>query len=332
VKTALVLGGYGTFGSLVARELARLGVPVLVAGRDLARAEAFAREIGARGLRADAADPAPDLVTEDRVVVSCAGPFSGQGKKLLELCAERGAHYVDIADDRAHAARVRSLAPWFTRSSAVYGCSSLPAISLALLDTLNPGKLERVRITLFIGNDNPKGKAAIHALVQGLGKEIRAPQGPLRGFGGGETIELPVFGARRVHDFESPDYDLISAPRVNVKVGFELGLATRAFAVLARLSSSWGAWTARFFAALPAPRVGISGGVVQTEVWDERGPRKASLAAPRDGQRMAALPCALVAASLAFGREARGALLAHELLGARALLEAIAREGSVLST
>jgi hypothetical protein len=46
VKRAVVFGGYGTFGALVARELARLGVTVTVAGRDRRRAEALARELG----------------------------------------------------------------------------------------------------------------------------------------------------------------------------------------------------------------------------------------------------------------------------------------------
>src|SRR5690349_4805374 len=46
VKRVLVLGGYGTFGTQVCRELARLRVPLTVAGRRLERAEAFAGSLG----------------------------------------------------------------------------------------------------------------------------------------------------------------------------------------------------------------------------------------------------------------------------------------------
>ena len=119
---------------------------------------------------------------------------------------------------------------------------------------------------------------------------------------------------------------------MTVKVGFELGLATRAFAVLGRLSSSWGSRTAGLLARLPFPRRGTSGAVVQVEVVDSLGSRRAALVAREGGQRMAALPCALVAAELARGREARGALTAPELLGSRALVDAIVREGYELVT
>jgi uncharacterized protein YbjT (DUF2867 family) len=49
LKTAVVFGGYGVFGSHVARELVKRGVPVVVAGRDQARAESFAKELSALG-------------------------------------------------------------------------------------------------------------------------------------------------------------------------------------------------------------------------------------------------------------------------------------------
>ena len=42
----IVFGGYGVFGTLVCRELARLGATVTVAGRDARRAAALARDLG----------------------------------------------------------------------------------------------------------------------------------------------------------------------------------------------------------------------------------------------------------------------------------------------
>src|SRR5437764_796194 len=67
----------------------------------------------------------------------------------------------------------------------------------------------RVRVTLLIGNNNPKGRAAIRSLVLGLGKPVQAPQGMLRGFRGREVVPLPEpFGRRAVFNFDSPEYDL----------------------------------------------------------------------------------------------------------------------------
>lgn len=338
MKTAVVFGGYGVFGSQVARALVKRSVPVIVAGRDQEKAETFAKEIGARGVRADVKAPPSDLVTSEHVVVDCAGPFSVLGTELLEACAKSGAHHVDIADDRGYAARVRALGPRFDRSAAVYGCSSLPAISLALARVAWPdpapggdGRPDRIRVTLFIGNDNPKGEAAIRSLVAQLGKPFEAPQGELTGFGDGETVELPIFGRRTVYDFDCSDYDLLRAKSISVKVGFEMRIATGAFALLARFSSNWGERFARLLAKVGSPRYGSSGGVVQVELFQGDRALVASLSGNTEGQRMAALPAAIVAAELAAGRDAKGALTAPDLIGARELLEGVAREGYVLA-
>ena len=337
MKGAVVFGGYGTFGAHVCRELARLGSIVTVAGRRLERAEALARTLGAqhRAVAADVVDPAScrAAVAGHAVAVHCAGPFSAFGHALLDACLDAGCHYVDIADDRAYAALVRGYGERFRarRLAAVYGGSSLPGISgaLALLARGDEGEpAERARVTLFIGNDNPKGEAAIRSAVAGLGRAIPAPQGALRGFGHGEVVALPEpFGRRRVYDFESPDYDLlpglVDARAVWVKVGFESRLATAAFAALARWGSGYGDATARVFAALGRLAIGgSSGGTVVSELFFAGGrARRAALHAPRDGQRMAALPAALAARALEDGSAtARGAFTAYELLGAETLV------------
>ena len=66
-----------------------------------------------------------------------------------------------------------------------------------------------------------------------------------------------------------------------------------------------------------------------TEVFFADGSvRRASLVARQDGQRMAALPCAIVAEAICKGSmEWRGAMTACELLGAPALLDRLCGEG-----
>ena len=70
----VVFGGYGVFGSLVARELADL--PLRIAGRDGDRAARFAASLGGEGIAADASDPASCVSALEgaRVAISCAGP------------------------------------------------------------------------------------------------------------------------------------------------------------------------------------------------------------------------------------------------------------------
>src|SRR5262249_42245540 len=153
-----------------------------------------------------------------------------------------------IAVERDHAALIRAYGERFRQRglAAVYGCSSLPAISGALalharsLCGDKTAKPERARVTLFIGNDNPKGRGAILSLLRTLGQPIHAPQGMLRGFRDREVVPLPPpFGRRAVFNFDSPEYDLFPAllgvRLVSVKVGFELRLANYGFAALALL-------------------------------------------------------------------------------------------------
>ena len=334
----IIFGGYGTFGSLIAQELAKTGIPITIAGRDGSQAEAFARTIASRGAAADVCDPQScrEALTGHEVAVNCAGPFHALNPALLDACVAAPCHYVDIADDRSYCSLVRSYDARFRAlgRAAVYGCSSLPAISGALglmLREGDPRNPRCARVTLFIGNNNPKGGAAIRSLVKCLGKPIAAPQGIIRGFHDRELVPLPD-GNRAAFNFDSPEYDLLpkllGVREVRVKVCFEVRPANYALALLARLGKNYGERTARLLQWLGGiVRSGTSGGAVMTELfYDDGATRRAVLHARQDGQRMAALPCALAARYLC-EHSAAGAMTAFELLGQRALLQQLQAAG-----
>ncbi|HSS77875.1 MAG TPA: saccharopine dehydrogenase NADP-binding domain-containing protein [Thermoanaerobaculia bacterium] len=342
-----VFGGYGTFGAHASRALAAAGLPLRIAGRDGERARAFAAGLGERheGIAADAGDPAScaRALTGVRVAVSCAGPFSILGTALPESCLAAGAHYVDIADDREWNTRLRS---WDSRFherglTAAVGCSSLPGISgaLAVLAARRLPSVERARVTLFIGNRNPKGKAAVRSAAAQLGKLFPAPQGMLRGLAGPEIVDLPSpFGARVVRDLESPELDLFpslfGAREVRVKVGFELRLANHFIGALARLGPRFGSALFKGFTpvARGLSRIGHSGGFVKVELWSANGQAASmALGGARDGQRMAALPAAFVAQGLYEGSVAsKGVVTAWEALGAESLIDRLIEAGYAL--
>ncbi len=346
MNRVIVFGGYGVFGSQIVRALASWGTPLTIAGRQQGAAEDFARRLGGdcRALAADLAraESCCAALAGHAVAINAAGPFQRLDATLLEACLQAGCHYADITDDRGYAALVRSYSDRFAEHglAAVYGCSSLPGISGALAlrarETAT-APVERARVTLFIGNRNPKGEAAVGSLLAGLGRPIAAPQGTLRGFHDREVVPLPPpFGRRGVFNFEAPEYDifpsLLDTRAVVVKVGFELRLATYTFALLARCGA--GPHLSRllqFFGRLLGG-LGCSGGVVMTELFLADGSvRRAALASSRDGQRMAALPCALAARALSEGTIRRvGAATAYEFLGARPLLEELVALGFVL--
>lgn len=268
------------------------------------------------------------------VAVNCAGPFFDASLALPQACLEVGCHYVDIAEDRAWCRRIRALNGEFRARSltAAFGCSSVPGISsaLALVARENIETVEKARVTLFLGNANPKGKAAVRSMAAQMGTAFRDS----------EVVSLPPpFGRRRVFNFESADADempkLVGARRVAIRVGFEIGLATRLFGVASRLGPAWSEKLTRLLAGVGSLLrwVGHSGGVVQVELFRPDGSAvRASVSHGRDGQRMAALPAAFVAEAL-YRKETgiTGAVQAHDVLGARALLERLAAAGYSLS-
>jgi len=312
-----VLGGYGTFGARVSRDLAGRGHRIVVAGRDGRRAETLARALGPEhaGVVADVRDLAAcrQAVRGAAVAVVCAGPFSALGSAPARAALEESAHYVDIADDRAYIRALRDLDGEFTRARlcAAYGCSSLPAVSSALaLSVVGPSDHpERARVTLYIGAANPKGEASVRAMVERLGRTVRTADGTHPGFGDPQTVPLPApFGPRTAYTFDGPEHDLFPAllgvSAVDVRVGFELPLANAGFALLARTGAHWGRRTATILARLAtfAPAIGTSGGAVLVEVeWRDGRRASRALIADEGGQRMAALPCAVIADAMATG-------------------------------
>ncbi len=344
--TVTVFGGYGVFGSHVSRALATAGVPVRIAGRDAEHAARFAQTLGSghEGIAADLRDPAScaRALAGVRVAVCCAGPFASLPLVLPKTCLAAGVCYVDIADDRGWSARMRGLGDRFRERglTAVVGCSSLPGISgaLTVLAAERLSAVERARVTLFIGNRNPKGEAAVQSAASQLGRSFAAPQGSLIGLRGREVVDLPPpFGSRTVLDFESPELDLFPAifsslRSVRVKVGFESRLATGSMAALSWLGPRLGTAAARAFAPLGRllSRSGHSGGVVKVELWSADGTLSAaSLSGSEDGQRMAALPAAFVAQALWEKPDsfAGGTVTAWEALGARGLLDRLKAAG-----
>jgi short subunit dehydrogenase-like uncharacterized protein len=330
----------------VSRGLAAAGFRLRVAGRNGAAARRFAASLGPRqeGVEADVTSPAScrAVLAGCRVAVACAGPFDAQGEALLAACVDGGCHYVDIAEDRAHAARVRGWGPRFAAAglTAACGCSSLPGLSEALALRARRAREEpprTARVVLFIGNDNAKGRAAVAALARTLGCVVSTPQGPRRALSDLERISLPApFGQARVVTFDSPEYDLLPArigvAEVHVQVGFELAPFTALLPLLSWLAAR-GVPAAALVHTLArlggGLRFGSSGGVVAVDLtWPGGATVRAAAVAERDGQHMAALPCVAVATALGRGGDVpRGAVTATQAIGAEALLAEVETAG-----
>lgn len=97
----IIYGANGYTGELIAREAVRQGLKPTLAGRNKAKVEALAQELGltyqAFGL--DSVDAVSEQFQGFKLVMHCAGPFSATSKPMMEACIKAGAHYLDITGE-----------------------------------------------------------------------------------------------------------------------------------------------------------------------------------------------------------------------------------------
>lgn len=97
----IIYGANGYTGELIAREAVRQGLKPTLAGRNKAKVEALAQELGltyqAFGL--DNVEAVSEHLKGFKLVMHCAGPFSATSKPMMEACIKVGAHYLDITGE-----------------------------------------------------------------------------------------------------------------------------------------------------------------------------------------------------------------------------------------
>jgi saccharopine dehydrogenase-like NADP-dependent oxidoreductase len=253
----LVLGGYGNFGARICRGLAAdARIELVVAGRDLGRADAMAASIGAsvRGVAIDAdrAGLADGLRRQDiGLVVHTAGPFQEQGYHVAEAAATAGAHYIDLSDGRRFVCDFPSAThDAFEKAdrTAICGASTVPALSSAVVEHLCDGwrRIDAIDICIAPAQTAPRGRATLAGVLSYCGE-------PVDVWTDGRWQEIPGWSGLQKLDFtrlrsrlgalcDIPDLEIFPArygvtQRVMFRAALEVGLAQRVFALLSRLRS-----------------------------------------------------------------------------------------------
>ncbi|MBL4853367.1 MAG: DUF4166 domain-containing protein [Robiginitomaculum sp.] len=215
MRKVLIIGGYGQFGGRLCQRLSDIAnIKVLVAGRNLSKAEALCKQHGGN-LSPQAFDLEADIETqlkalEPWLVIDAAGPFQsvfGHSYALPETCMRRGIHYIDLSDSGEFTKGIAALDTEAKRHgvAVISGASSVPALSSAVVDAAKP---RFARITSIEGGISPGGKIDIglsvtRAVLSYLGK-------PLKIFVGGTWMH--EFGYARVHKHKIA---LIGEPALN---------------------------------------------------------------------------------------------------------------------
>jgi short subunit dehydrogenase-like uncharacterized protein len=98
-----VYGATGYTGRLVARELRRRDLDLMLCGRDASKLRTLAGELGDPDVRAAGVNDRDALrhaFGDCAAVINCAGPFTLHGEPVVRAAVETGTHYVDTTGEQ----------------------------------------------------------------------------------------------------------------------------------------------------------------------------------------------------------------------------------------
>jgi len=223
-----IYGATGFTGRLVAEALRARGVRFGIAGRDRARLDALAGQLGGdietRAADLYDAEMVNAALRDAKVVISCAGPFAKFGEPVLRAALHAGAHYLDTTGEQGfmrdiyerYESRARRAGLCFVNACAFEVALGDWAASLAgsALDAAND-PVDEVAIAYAINDFQPTRGTQLSALSQMSGSGVVwerdrwdpvEPAAEKRSFG----FPLP-FGPRSAISF--PSGEVITVPR-----------------------------------------------------------------------------------------------------------------------
>jgi Domain of unknown function (DUF4166)/Saccharopine dehydrogenase NADP binding domain len=220
----LILGGYGVFGGKLAVLLLRNPrYEVIVAGRDLKKAQTFCEQHGGIPVALDrnTAEFSERLaMLEPFVTVDAAGPFqdysaSSYGVAIAALDA--GSHYLDLSDDARFTRDISSLEGKALKAGrvALSGVSSVPALSSAAVEKLRTSfsRLDVIESVILPGNRAPRGLSVIRAILAQVGNPISITrEGKLEDVTGWSGLKRQSIGLARQEGLEPRWSCFIGAP------------------------------------------------------------------------------------------------------------------------
>jgi NAD(P)-dependent dehydrogenase (short-subunit alcohol dehydrogenase family) len=223
IARVLIIGGYGNFGSYIARALAPdPQVRLLIGGRAKAKAEAFAAQLGsANPAEGHAIDIDGDLAvaldrTSPDIVIHTTGPFQRQDHRVARACIAHGCHYLDLADARDFVVAIGELDAAARERGVIVvsGASSVPCLTAAVIDRYRPSftRLDTIDYGISTAQQTNRGLATTSSVLSYVGKPLlRLRDSRMqRVFGWQDThaVHYPELGLRLFGNCDVPDLDL----------------------------------------------------------------------------------------------------------------------------
>ncbi len=236
MKKILIIGGYGNFGSFIAKRLSHeQNLKLIIAGRSAEKARNFANEIGTdwavldidKNLDASLTDLKPDIV------IHTSGPFQGQGYNVAESCIRHKCHYIDLADGRDFVAGIQKLDKAAKEANVliISGASSVPCLTSAILDRYASQfkTLGSIDYGIATAQRTNPGLATTKAILDYSGKRFKTLQnGSIKTIYGWQDLKIrkyPELGYRLLANCDIPDLEIFPARYPDLKgIQFRAGL------------------------------------------------------------------------------------------------------------
>ena len=205
----LLYGAYGYTGELIAREAAARGLRPTLAGRDRARLEPLAAELGFPWRAFDLEDRSAlgDAVAAHAAVLHCAGPFVHTSRPVAAACLEKRVHYLDITGEAqvylALAARDAAAQEAGVGLLPGVGFDVVPTDCLAAHLKRRLPSAQRLRLAFRTDSGPSRGTAQTMAEHMHEGGLVRR---------GGELVRVPVAWKDRDVDFGDGPQAAMSLP------------------------------------------------------------------------------------------------------------------------
>ncbi|BBI36465.1 saccharopine dehydrogenase family protein [Cohnella abietis] len=178
----IVVGGYGHVGQMICKELADYYPgKVYAAGRSLVRAEKFSNSTNGKvkPLQLNINEKiSPHALDDVKLIIMC---LDQTATAFVQLCLEKGIHYVDISAQDSFHSQVEKLQTTASagHATALLSVGLAPGLTnlLALYANRLMDTLDTVDISIMLGMGDQHGKAAIEWTIDNLGTTYEVIQG-----------------------------------------------------------------------------------------------------------------------------------------------------------
>jgi hypothetical protein len=235
MNKVLILGGYGNFGKRIAAALVAKDIPVVIAGRNLQKADNLAQTLG-DNVEFASFDIHSSLekhlqLIKPAVVINTCGPFQNANYLVAKTCIANKAHYIDLADGREFVTNISNLDNLaMSQNVCVFsGASTVPGLSSAVLEHYQSefSDISSLKYGISPGQKAERGLATTKGIMSYVGKPLKPFASIVDQPYGWQNIyrqQYPGLSKRWMANCEVPDLDLLPNKYGIKQIQFSAGL------------------------------------------------------------------------------------------------------------